>query len=158
MYCEHLRQTRKYISFESFYSKLKPHKVSWFNFIKRIQKKFPNDEIIVWDFSLLKNNDGLTRILNEFLPGVDLSTLSVDHDIMRPGMTNQCINLLQKLHTELTTIEYKQMKRFLDRKMRWAANDKFQPFSESEIALLEQQHRLNLTKISNIKNNVRMLL
>jgi hypothetical protein len=77
---------------------------------------------------------------------------------MRPGMTNQCINLLQKLHTELTTIEYKQMKRFLDRKMRWAANDKFQPFSESEIALLEQQHRLNLTKISNIKNNVRMLL
>lgn len=158
LYCEHLRHSRKYISFESFYSNLNPHKVSWFNFIKRIQKKFPNDEIVVWDFSLLKNNDGLARILNEFLPGVDLSTISVDHDVMRPGMTKQCIKILQNLHAELSTTEYKQLKRFLDRGMRWDVNDKFQPFSESEIVLLEQEHRFNLTKISNIKNNVRMLL
>lgn len=157
IYCEYLRHNQDYLPFSDFYSDLNLKKASWFKLVESIQKNFPGIEIVAWDFAILKKSGGLTEILEELLPGVDPDDLSIANKVMRSGMTNKCVNLIHKVYNDLSTKEYKQMRRFLDWRMQWSSEDKFQPFSASQTALLDHEHSSVLAEISKMKTNVRLI-
>ena len=157
MYCEYIRNNPNYLSFADFYSKINIKKASWFELMQAVQRNFPTGEIVVWDYSVLREKGGMRMVLKELIPGVSPDDLSMPSKVVRSGMTHRCMNLIGELHRHLSVDEYQQIKQFLDCRMQWCSDDKFQPFKQGEIDRLDKNHKLALTKITNNKTNIRII-